>query len=459
MKTIAIGMWCLAMICMASAAPAAQPGAIDARDRPCAKDSPELADAKEKVAALDTQIRALKPADDPTAANEALIGLAHHRCLLLARIDDDELRAEAAPALVYFWGNGGKFWIDDQLKLATARTLLYPPPMRRVVSMETRPDHPMASLLCPLADARCGRETSGWWQRAEEYFQLKAMPPVLLNLNPDIVSLDWARTQVEAGCAADALALPDAERYATWERCARRLRKIGFAMPLGRIRVPTSGWLVVRGRRGHYTYCDEVRMYSLSTGAAYISQSCSLLMMLIAGDGSPARNRQVARGSVAVDNARELAWMLLQLNETFEGPINRDQFTIPAGIEPARGSDNPFLSGGAQKMRGVSSDQTTLAWALMDDEGLARVSGKLTWPGDYLGGPNDHAVKLLQIAEGGFVTGCPDERPPQSLDFGAARPVVSALDANPAELSQAERDLVTNLHQTARTNCDARSTR
>lgn len=438
---------------MLESAPAGEPPAnIDARDLPCAQDSPDLADATAWLDALDRQIRSLKPkpGDSHTAANEALIALSRHRCMLLSRVGADELRAEAAPALIDFWDNDGKFWIESQLNMARGRRLQYPPPMRKVMAIETRPGHPATSLLCSLSDPTCGKETTGWWQRAEASFRLKAAPIPRINRTQG----PFAQVPLtEKDCRDEAIALPAAERYATWQRCAGELRSYGFAMPLGRVRAPTSGWLVVRGRRGHYSYCDEVRMYSLATGATYISQSCSLLMLLIAGDGTPARNRQVVRGSVPVDNIREVAWMLLQVEESIEDFTGRNYFTVPAGIEPMDGPDNPFLSGRPRTSRWASSDQTTLAWALTDATGEHLVSGKATWPGNRDGGPNDYAIELLQIAEAGFMPGCPAEKPPEDIGLGESRPAVSPLDANPVELSRVERDLMTDLHQAARADC------
>jgi hypothetical protein len=101
----------------------------------------------------------------------------------------------------------------------------------------------------------------------------------------------------------------------------------------------------------------------------------------------------------------------------------------------------------------VSSSQTTLAWALTDATGAHLVGGNLRWPTDNLGGPVEHALNLLRIAEAGFVPGCPSDRPPDAIDLGDAKPAVSPLDANPAELSRAERDLMTDLRQAAHADC------
>jgi hypothetical protein len=33
--------------------------------------------------------------------------------------------------------------------------------------------------------------------------------------------------------------------------------------------------IVIRGRRGHYDFCDELGAYDMETGAAYVAKSCS----------------------------------------------------------------------------------------------------------------------------------------------------------------------------------------
>jgi hypothetical protein len=415
--------------------------------RPCVEGSDELVDATRNFEALGTRIRALQPADDHRAINAALVALAAHPCLALSNVDPGELQAEAAPALTDFWNHGGEIWVQEQLQMARVGVLAFPPLMRKVISPRTRAGHPAIQLMCALEDSVCGQETAGWWQRAESYFRLNA------RTNPRGLQVPVA---TERDCRAEALAEPADQQFGAWAQCVRSLRRIGFAMPLGRLRSPASGWLVIRGRRGHYAYCDEVRMYSLASGAAYSSQSCSALHL---GDGPrPERTWKVERGSMSLDNLREFAWMLLQLDEAAEGFRNFDTFAL-RGIEAVKKRDESANSPGSAKEEKeitVSSAQTTLAWAWVDAAGKELTGGTLRWPTDYLSGPADYALELLRVAEAGFLEGCPGESLPQDIVLGKARPVVSPLDANPRELNQVERDLVAVLHDTARTECRVR---
>lgn len=414
-------------------------------DRPCAAGSAELADGLARLAALDARIGALQPDDNHRPANEELIALLEHPCLALVDIDPDDLVAEAAPALVELWSHGGKDWLESQLSLATRREITFPPALRRVAAAETRPGHPGFALLCSLADPGCGQRTAGWWSRAEAYFESHAKEVRRGRDHP---------TATEEICAAEARELPVAERYAHWERCASAISRTRYAMPLGRFKEPTSGWLIVRGRRGHYSFCDEVRMYSLATGAAYVSQSCNQLFIADADkvrSGTAAdRKPKITRGTMSVDNLRETAWMLLQLDEVVDKfPDAWRDHSIPEGIEPAKGSER--LGEYDFGLVTMSSDQTTLAWAVID--GRTRVSGTLRWPTDYRGGPVDHALELLRTAEAGFVESCPREKPPTLASLGKSRPAVSPVDADASELKLLEGDLVTELHKYARTRC------
>jgi hypothetical protein len=435
-----------------ASAPSPEPAAPPATatltgvDRACAADSAERADALARVKALDAQIRALRPAGDHRPANAALIALLDHPCMKLADVAAGDLRAEAAPALLELWDQGGHSWLLDRINLATVESLSFAPTLRKVVAAETRPGHPAFSLLCSLADPDCGASTRGWWQRAERAFRDRAAPVYRGRDRP---------AATEAICAAEARARPRAERFAHWEECAAAIGERRAAMPLGGIKKPTSGWLIVRGRRGHYSFCDEVRITSLATGAAYISKSCSELFV---AEGDQVRNGTAAdrkpavkRGTIPLANVRELAWMLLHTGEvTAEHRPGYGRHDIPDGIERVKGPKR--VSEHEGRVRVISSDQTTLAWAVTDRR-RALISGTLTWPTDYGGGAMDHALDLLRIAEAGFVEGCPREKPPKLSSFGRARPAVSPLDGDEDELALLEGDLVDAIDKIARARC------
>lgn len=231
-------------------------------------------------------------------------------------------------------------------------------------------------------------------------------------------------------CVDAAMERPERERYQAWHACIEDDGETHTALPLGNYRAPREGWLVVRGRRGHYAFCDEVRAYDLATGAAYIARSCSGLALVEGGgvDGDvtdAAREDGTLVGRVPVDALREAAWMMLLADEV-EHDVRAGGFApyIPEGIDIVLPETKPFT--GHSRGHSHSTDQTRLYWS-WSLKGATVDAGELTWPSDYNDAARDHAVRLLDIAEAGFVAGCAPARlpaprtllgkpPPESLD-------------------------------------------
>src|SRR5262249_55557470 len=147
--------------------------------------------------------------------------------------------------------------------------------------------------------------------------------------------------------AAALLAAPN-ERFRVYRACVESSQRHQWAMPLGRFRSPDSGWLVIRGRRGHYEFCDELSAYDLATGSAYVAQSCTGLEL---GDGGSVDNAKVDAkrkikvtiGNLPLDNLRELAFMMLLAPEVEHDLILDPHFSsVPAGVAPVF-SEGPRL--------------------------------------------------------------------------------------------------------------------
>ncbi len=200
-----------------------------------------------------------------------------------------------------------------------------------------------------------------------------------------------------------------------------------------RMRARHRGWLVLRGRRGHYAFSDEVGAYDLATGAAYVARSASALVL--AGPGvdfdavDKQRRQEVVTGRVAVDQVRELAFLLAT------APLLRAQRTkvqivpVPEGLEPAltpgRGAQRPF---DVQEAWWRTSAQTSIAWQIIDGN-TTIAEGDLTWPDSYKAWEM-HAGELVRVMEAGLSEGCPPARLPKGVVAGRAG-VVHRLDADP----------------------------
>jgi hypothetical protein len=214
------------------------------------------------------------------------------------------------------------------------------------------------------------------------------------------------------------------QRYQDWRDCIEMARPKRVALPLGEFKAPTTGWVVVTGRRGHYEFCDTTRAYNLTTGTAFIHDSCSDLALRPGGNvdvGATNRARvdRVKVGALQVDNLREAVWMMLFRGEAEELQLKAEYYPLPTGLIQqvtvrARADES---SGGGMW---ANTGQTSLTWRWMPTTGSGFV-GELTWPSSY-DAAESHAASLLAVAEEGFVEKrCTDERFPAASSFTSAK--------------------------------------
>jgi hypothetical protein len=168
------------------------------------------------------------------------------------------------------------------------------------------------------------------------------------------------------------------------------------ALPLGGLRAPASGWLVLRGRRGHYSWCNELRTYDLATGSAYIASLCG-------GMTNTPPQITVVRGKLPLDALREAAWMMF-----LAGVVDRNVIVSGEGraIPPELAIRVPKEQGFGIGIGGFgwSSGRTTLVYQWIR-QGKSTATGTVTWPDAY-GAAEEHATNLLAIAEAAFVKTC-----------------------------------------------------
>jgi hypothetical protein len=189
------------------------------------------------------------------------------------------------------------------------------------------------------------------------------------------------------------------------------------ALPLGEFKAPTTGWLVVVGRRGHYEFCDTTRAYNLATGAAFIHDSCSELILRPGGHvdrnaTNKGRVERVSAGSIPVGNLREGVWMMLLRGEAEEAQLRAEYYPLPTGLTPnvtVRHDEGDFVGLGMWGNTG----QTVLTWRWTPDKGEAFV-GDLTWPHSS-DAAESHTASLLGVAEAGMIDGCGRGRVPAVL--------------------------------------------
>lgn len=414
----------------ATTAPVPIPPRQESEERvgPCRKATTELAAAEAAVDALDKDVLALAPAGDPKPLERSLTALLQTPCFALALGDGGDagdLVFESPLSLQRWWSDGGEAWLRHFLELGNAPGepndpvwSWVPPTPRTALTRESKNAGALLPLLCPAKDESCGRETLGWLLRARSAFDAHAR----------------GRTRGEAAvpdplehCRAKATAAPAATRYDAWRDCLALTTVHVDELPLGRFRAPTEGWLVLRGRRGHYTFCDEVRAYDLATGSAWTNGTCSNLALREDGsvDGAATNAKRVPRttvGRLPLENLREAA-LLTFLSSHAQNDVVREGYAraLPEDVKPERTSPT---GRGLGMSASFSSGQTTVAWS-WHVKGAVVVSGELTYPNDYNHAVSDHAVTLLQIAEAAFVplgaSECTAAVPPATLAFDAQR--------------------------------------
>jgi len=419
--------------------------------RRCGEGHPALREARAQLDQLDRAIEKAAPDAPIGPLRTQLDDLLATPCFQVAdAIGELSFGKLTTLALKRWWEDGGHDWLADQL--SGERTVSFPPSVRSTLSLEHSPKHPLARLLCRSTDPDCGTETAGWRARAEEAFRVRAKMNARWRGEGYTTNV-YARSKPPAEDEAETLDAPlwrcahprnKKRNFLTWIDCVRALRTPVAMFPAGAVRAPTSGWLVVRGRRGHYQFCDQLTAYDLATGAYYASKSCSGLAL--EADGSvntqrtdAARRPTIEAGRVSVDNLREAAWMMFLLDELEDaGHPTVDTFPLPPGLEPEVrdgvtqwGVDGFSVSG--------SSAQTTLHWTWIDG-GQVAAEGKLTWPDSYRAG-EDHAVELLRIAEAGFVHGCPPAPLPNPILRGCGKGGVSTIDSSAANLCKVQAEL------------------
>jgi len=413
--------------------------------KPCAKEEPAWTSARSAGDALDARIKALAPGEDATAALSELDRILAGDCHALLRQEQPGLAMpKSTESLKAWWEAGGREWIRWPLSpIAFSRTVagttglrdvlkaIIPPTPR--LSLAAKHDLTPATreILCPAESDSCGNDTAGWLKRAHQTFRLAA--------RIDEPGVSRSFPLVVPDCDTSALNRPDEfNRYAFWRRCVEQ--KVGRqeALPLGRFRAPTEGLLAILDIGGHGDWscrtCDELRVYDVASGAAWIAHRCRCADPMHGSDyvcAEYAESRARQTGRVAVDALREALWMLLLMPHVQENArLELTTLEIPHGIQPTW-PDKPearpsFVPSEARWWdRIAASDSGRLAgfgkirWAWVRKGALIAAS-TLPTAGSFrsiearrLGFTPDaasHGAVLVEVAEATFVEAAPEPK-------------------------------------------------
>jgi HEAT repeat protein len=423
-----------------------------AQERCRTEGTAEATRSREAVEALDQEIQTLKSDQDLLQAVADLHSLLSSRCFRLAAEQGAPPEFEHPMSLQTWWETGGEAWLAsyiDRPRLGPVEDLrehvVFPPDPRKALTLETEPGQVLAPLLCSLADESCGGETEGWAERAREAFSAAVVRDRLRDEDAFPVNSQ----SIAARCEARVRENETAE-YSKWMECLAEHRLPDWALPLGNFRAPDRGWLLIRGRRGHYEFCDELAVYDVETGAAYVARSCSGLHLRPDGtvnfEATNATRKTAAEaGRLDVANLREAVWMILLAPRAERVFLSADYFPLPKGMVPTP-PDSDTGGIGFGSVWG-NSGQTSLSWSWFLADGQVLASGTLTWPSSY-SAPETHAADLLRIAELGLRPECPPAKLPVFAP-GTPPSGVSAIDARPQEVVALQGELATALREYA----------
>jgi hypothetical protein len=408
----------------------------------CRANNPELAAAFDAIRAYDRLLRSARSETPVASLESAYRALVERRCLEPASHEVGGPRFESVAGLTGWWDGGGIRWLESYLQLpvltvgrrADVPHVVLPNDEVPVIPPERLSASAGLSRVVCGDEPSCGAETRGWIERAERAFAAHADAETRRSGARD-------RQAAIATCAENARAIPRETRFIRWLDCVENEHPRRSAFPVARFRAPRTGWMVVRGRRGHHRFCDEVRAYDLATGSAYVAQSCTDLTLRQDGSvdhSSTDRSRTASAlaGSVATDNLRETLLMLLL--DPITVALAPDPFYVP--LPPGMSTtwvEGASTFGSGQGTSWASSAQTQLAWAWVDGERVL-AEGTLTWPDSHRA-PEAHAAELLSIVDAGFTSGCPAVGPPPTLDGNRGR--VSAIDADRDSLAALDVEL------------------
>jgi hypothetical protein len=306
----------------------------------------------------------------------------------------------------------------------------------------------LGALLCKTKDDATCAAAASFTMRAEQAFDARRE----IQFRSQSRMMEAGRRVVDTGlCSSDGYAgtlitdqTNDTEqtKFEAWARCAYAQggRVLRYAdTPL---RAPDHGGLVLRGRRGHYQFADEIRAYDLASGAAYVARRESGLVL---GDAdfapSAKRTNDGVTGSVIAAQVRELAFVLMSRKALVEVRSFPAWVVVPAGMPFTLTKSRRFLTP-TGLFSWSSSAQTDIDFAYVVDN-VVRQTGRFTWP-DSSEWPDDYADDLIRAMEAGFAAGCAPARLP--AQFGTRVGAVSPIDASAKQVDTLQAALERTLN-------------
>lgn len=226
--------------------------------------------------------------------------------------------------------------------------------------------------------------------------------------------------------------------FQAWLTCVavRAPRALHYS-PDVTLRAPERGWVLLRGRRGHYQYTDEQHAYDLATGAAYITRRHGILF------GATDTRVESRVGRVPVHALRQLAFALISRPALVE--LRRVPYfaRLPDAFLPSV-SDAPLADIPVDLRRVPRDGQSRIETVYFD--GATRELSALTTP--MATDLDGILLALLGAMEQNFAAGCAPARLPSAAQLrgkpskpgkpASSKPAIG-LDTTSPQLTAATR--------------------
>lgn len=200
-----------------------------------------------------------------------------------------------------WWREGGRRWLEQFVgRRDFSEVWVFPPGARSALTREALPNtDPLWELACSDADSRCADETRAWDVRLRGV--LPRVEPQVVRARPSA----WSQPDVSPGQA-----------FIDWHDGVEWHPHEELALPLGAIRAPSNGWLIV------VDVYAQVLAFDLSSSSVYIARHSAWDM------DAPI---EVLAGTVDRALLRELAWSMLMLSR-LEGVRLGAVVSLPEGM-------------------------------------------------------------------------------------------------------------------------------
>ena len=312
------------------------------------------------------------------------------------------------------------------------RFFYVPPTTPDALSDEDR--RALAPHVCAAGQVRCGN-VGTFITRAEQAFDGEEA-----RLQAWHAQRGW---ELCNDAAARAEGEPKPAPFEAWAQCVAGELPHTYRYDRSiELRAPERGWLVLRGRRGHYSFSDEVSAYDLVTGAAYSARSKSALVLEGAGVDFAAVDRQrkpeALTGNVLAEAARELAFVALTGRAIHRTRSHLTLVPVPETLAVTLSPRPAGFAYGPPDLRWGTSAQTELSFVVVDGDKLV-ADGSFTWPDSWLPAES-RADSVLVALEAGLEKGCPRAKLPARLGRSTSSGA-SPIDADPGRQVGVASDL------------------